>query len=184
MRRTSSQLFTLLGSLLVTACNNPLDLSAGDGSNGAVGDAGEAGQTCRSMSDCPGSGNTPNGSNCMGPYDPYHCGPVRSGDPVACTGDSQCAVGMVCRDAAGWHGPPGLACLAPCASDLDCPPTDKCDGSGHCQGRTCAECPSYFSCASGTCVVPSCLKDVDCPGGYCVLGSCAGSLGVCKMRCY
>ena len=189
MRRTSSHLFTLsLGSFLVIACNNPLHLSAGDGSSGAVGGAGGAGQTCRLMSDCPAPANT--GSwECVRPYASPRCVHHLPGEtPVACTEDSQCGAGKVCRVdptvSAIWLGPSGLVCAAPCASELDCPPTDTCDSGGRCQARTCTECPSYFSCASGTCVVPSCLKDVDCPGGYCVLGSCAGSLGVCKMRCY
>lgn len=106
---------------------------------------------------------------------------------VGCTDDSQCGGGEVCRAdptvSPGLPGPTGLVCSPPCSSDLDCVPTDKCESAGYCQARTCAECPSYFSCASGACTVPSCSTDADCPGGYCVGGRCAGYLGVCRWVC-
>ena len=106
---------------------------------------------------------------------------------VACTADSQCGAGQVCRSnptvPIGWISPSGLVCSAPCSTDLDCAPTDKCESGGHCQARTCAECPSYLSCTSGTCVVPGCSTDTDCSGGYCVTGLCAGSLGICRKGC-
>ena len=105
---------------------------------------------------------------------------------VACTDDVQCGGGQVCRKdptvPTGWIDPSGLVCSVACATDHDCAPMDKCE-SGHCRGRTCAECPSYLSCASGTCLVPNCATDANCPGGYCVDGGCAGSLGVCRLRC-
>jgi Cys-rich repeat protein len=107
---------------------------------------------------------------------------------AACTDDSQCAAGQVCRGnptvPIGWISPSGLVCSAPCSTDLDCAPTDRCENGGHCRARTCAECPSYLSCTGGTCIVPSCLTDADCSGGYCVDGSCAGSLGVCQLMCF
>lgn len=105
----------------------------------------------------------------------------------SCTEDSQCGPGHVCRHPSvpyGWVGPTtGLACANPCAADIDCPPTTTCDLSGHCRDRTCDECPSYFLCNAGACVIPSCSTDADCPGGFCVVGSCAGSLGRCVLFC-
>ena len=107
---------------------------------------------------------------------------------VGCTDDSQCVAGQVCREdpsvPSGWLDPTGLVCSAPCATDLDCSPTNKCASDGHCRGRTCAECPSYLLCPDGTCVLASCSSDTECPGGYCVSGVCAGSLGVCQPMCF
>ena len=109
-------------------------------------------------------------------------------DAPVCTEDAQCREGEVCRRdptvPTGWAGPTGLVCASPCVTDHDCFPTDKCESNGHCQARTCAECPSYLSCTSGTCVIPSCSTDTDCPGGYCVAGGCSGSLGVCALVCF
>ena len=120
-------------------------------------------------------------------------GGVVSGGKVCtdawCTDDSQCSSGQVCRKDFTTRVPDDLICAPPCVTDLGCAPTDKCDNSGHCRARTCAECPSYYSCASGTCVIPSCSTDNDCPGGYCVAmisgtGTCSGSLGSCRMMCF
>jgi hypothetical protein len=108
--------------------------------------------------------------------------------PVVCTNDSQCGPTQVCREVP--NGPTWSPwsmerwCSTLCASDLDCLPMHKCDGTGHCQPRTCTQCPSYFSCTGGTCSVPTCTKDTDCPGGYCVGGYCAGSLGTCIPFCF
>jgi hypothetical protein len=106
---------------------------------------------------------------------------------VACTDDSECGAEQVCRGnptvPIGWISPTGRVCSLPCSTDLDCAPTEKCESGGHCQARTCAECPSYLSCTNGTCVVSSCSTDANCPGGYCVDGNCAGSLGECKPFC-
>ena len=180
----------------------------------------DAGMTeCRSDSDCAQLANGP--WNCAGPNGPYFCGPVvqvgvactvdsvcgrgsvcrettmldgglgPSGKvctDAACTDDSQCSAGQVCRKdpnvRIGELDPDGVVCALPCATDRDCAPTDKCESAGHCIARTCADCPSYFSCTSGTCVIPSCSTDPECPGGYCVDGICAGSLGVCRMTCF
>jgi Cys-rich repeat protein len=194
--------------------NQPSGLADGS-ADGATG--------CRSTADCPEPGPSNVGWVCLLPYATCHCGPVVSANEgvactensqcgaglvcrattvsdggfsssglmcvpaVACTDDSQCGVGQVCREdltvPLGLLGPTGLVCSPPCSSDLDCIGTNKCESGGHCQARTCAECPSYLSCTSGSCVVPSCSTDTDCSGGYCVAGRCAGSLGICRLFC-
>lgn len=156
-------------------------------------DSGEIYQTCRALSDCPATVNVPGiGSaswTCIEPYLVQHCGPSSylDGLPGVCTNDSQCRAGTVCRvdptTPIAVRGPTGLNCAPPCATDSDCLPTDKCAGDGHCLGRTCAECPSFFSCESDVCVRTTCLTDSDCPGGYCVTGYCAVSLGTCRLNC-
>jgi hypothetical protein len=108
---------------------------------------------------------------------------------MACGQDAECTAGRVCRGGdifapAVDQNPTNFVCRAPCTTDPDCVPTDRCDSAGHCQPRTCAECPSYFSCTTGTCAVPSCSADEECPGGFCVKGYCAGSLGVCVLQCF
>jgi len=117
-------------------------------------------------------------------------GPSSSGKvctDASCTDDSHCSGGQVCRKdrniRIGDLNPGGIVCAPPCIADVDCAATDKCESAGHCRARTCAECPSYFSCASGTCIIPSCSRDADCRGGYCVNKSCAGSLGNCRLFC-
>jgi hypothetical protein len=185
-------------------CTPPVDAGAPD--------AGPA--ACRSDSDCASGA----GFVCVGPYQPFRCGPVLSGtvgqtcsDDANCTGaefcraaaqvdagltcsldrsctvDADCGPNRVCREDSsiptGWIGTNGLACSVPCAASSDCPPTSACENGGHCRGRTCAECPSYFSCSNGACAIPSCSSDAQCPGGYCVRGACAGSLGLCRQLC-
>jgi len=140
------------------------------------------GVACTEDEECGG------GNICRAPIEPGDGGSALvCTRAIACTGDGECGGGQVCRTdptvPPGWIYPSGLVCSAPCASDHDCAPTDKCESGGHCRARTCEECPSYLSCASGTCVVPSCVMDADCPGGYCVAGGCAGSLGVCRLQC-
>ena len=135
---------------------------------------------CGSGGVCDGSATTPDGG-------------LGSGSGVcvqatSCTQDAECAPGRVCRGSESFvptaeQTTGDLICRAPCSADPDCAPADRCDASGHCQSRTCAECPSYFSCTDGVCSVPKCSTDKDCRGGFCVNGLCAESLGVCELRC-
>jgi hypothetical protein len=105
-------------------------------------------------------------------------------EAVTCTDDSQCSSGLVCgRDERLPDASPGDSgiCLPSCAGNPLCPATETCDEGGHCRPRTCAECPSYFSCQNGTCKIPNCAKDQECPGGYCVNGQCGEKLGMCSL---
>jgi hypothetical protein len=150
-----------------------------------TGDAASVG--CRSNADCPDSGNYENSYSCFGPYQDLGC--ICS--PVAtCAKDSDCDGGTVCREdpsvaPACLRGAvdSGLVCTLACKNDGECALLDRCEDDGHCVARTCAQCPSYFSCASGSCVIPTCSHDSDCPGGYCVIGTCSGVLGTCKHNC-
>lgn len=198
MNRSLSLLAVIGATFLAVACGGKVqkgdqDGGAGGGEMSPASDsdpASDAGAiACRSNSDCPGQGNFDEGYSCLGPYEPGFgcgCGPV-----VGCTMDSECDGGSVCREDPSitpnclmrGGGYSGLVCATPCTTDSQCAPTDKCEHGGHCLPRTCAECPSYFSCATGACVIPNCSTDTDCHGGYCVLGTCAGSLGVCERNC-
>jgi len=214
------------GSIYVSidsSTNGLVDVSADGSTNGLADVSADGATVCRSTADCPKPGPSNVGWVCVSPSATYHCGPVLPANEgvactensqcgaglvcratpvsdggfsssglmcvpaVACTDDSPCGVGQVCREdltvPLGLLGPTGLVCSPPCSSDLDCIGTNKCESGGHCQARTCAECPSYLSCTSGSCVVPSCSTDTDCSGGYCVAGRCAGSLGVCRLFC-
>ena len=156
----------------------------GNDSANAAPDAalGADGASCHSDNDC----DVPNHFYCLGPYNYYTGGCLCENAPT-CTQDAQCDAGAVCRNvtsgAGNCHGYESLLCAAPCTSDGDCAPTDSCTADGHCAPRTCAECPSYFSCSTGACTDPTCSSDTDCLGGYCVLGSCAVSLGACTVPC-
>ena len=142
-------------------------------------DAGLPPGACRSTSDCA---NNP-AEYCAGPYD----GPCQGGcaPQVACTSDSQCDGGAVCRPGpfpTCGQMPGAESCLPPCGADSDCPPTETCS-AGHCQPRSCSQCPSYFSCTGGVCARKACASDGDCSEGYCVNGSCGASFGTCMGGC-
>jgi hypothetical protein len=147
---------------------------------------------CRTDADCPAEHRGINGGGfvaytCIGPSVRVRCGPHIGGPAPACSVDSQCNAGQICRPdptvPTGRNGPSAF-CVEACAADLDCTATETCESSGHCRPRSCAECPSYFACTNGSCIVPTCTADSDCPGGgYCVNTRCAGSLGSCELSC-
>jgi hypothetical protein len=195
-------------------CSSRSNASLVETADAAIVDAGvvdATGYGCRTSADCSPLDGHPYGWEyyaCVGPNQSYHCGPTSSLgelcvadwqcgagnvcsmapggaeggvglvciEGVACTLDSQCGAGNVCRES-GY-------CKVPCTSVIDCAPTERCESAGHCQAQTCAECPSYFACTNGTCSIPTCAADSDCPGGYCVYGSCAGTLGTCQVECF
>ena len=135
------------------------------------------GHACRDNSWCSGSVCTQGSS---GPDAGHVCT-----TPVNCTYDNECEGGFVCRKdpRIAWTNNDKF-CSEPCKTEGDCLVTDTCDKTGHCRERSCAECPSYFSCIAGSCVIPTCVSDGDCPGGYCVAGMCAGTFGACSILCF
>ncbi|MDB4989974.1 MAG: hypothetical protein JWN04_5152 [Myxococcaceae bacterium] len=138
------------------------------------------GLRCATDSDCS------RGTSCREPGD---AGTARvCGAAATCSDDAQCDGGRICsRDGRPPFYDPASAedtfCLSPCASDSHCAPTDKCDTEGHCRARTCAECPSYFSCTTDACEISACAADADCPGGHCVNQRCQATLGTCGPLC-
>jgi hypothetical protein len=139
------------------------------------------GQPCGDDADCTGS------EICRVPVGGVDAGGLACSVDRSCVDDADCGPNRVCREdptvPTAWISANGLACARPCATSSDCPPTSMCDSNGHCRARACAECPSYFSCSSGVCSIPTCSADTQCTGGYCVRGTCAGSLGTCRMVC-
>jgi hypothetical protein len=133
---------------------------------------------CRTSADCSGEFE-----GCSGDYG----GGCICDNGPSCTTDSECDAGRVCdyaRDNSSCLPDGGLSCTSPCTIAEDCFIWQSCTDGGHCQARSCAECPSYLSCpAGGTCEAMSCASDADCPGGYCVNGSCQGTLGTCQQEC-
>jgi hypothetical protein len=102
-----------------------------------------------------------------------------------CLQDSQCDAGTVCQGPirGSCRAESDLICAPPCRSDGDCSNyTQQCSG-GHCAPIPCDKCPSYLSCANGTCAARSCTSDANCPGGYCVNSACRGTLGTCSGPC-
>jgi hypothetical protein len=134
--------------------------------------------TCHSNDDCPASqDNQPNACFIPGiTFCPVALGP-------SCTVDTDCNGGQVCNTNANGMGYVSTSCTAPCAGDSDCGPTFACGDGGPSAARTSAQCPTYYSFASGVCSIPACQHDADCVGGYCVNGVCGPSLGKCGAAC-
>lgn len=153
----------------------------GGGSGGSDSDAGTA-QACVTSADC-GEGQVCAAALCR-PRVPGDCAadsdcegnqtcdlvtaqcvePARCGRDEDCLGDRYCGA--------------GLACVAPCAADADCP-------SGACAEGRCAgdspsgctnddQCPAGQLCASGACVErPACDDATPCTGALiCDTGAC------------
>ena len=158
----SRRLLSLFLVLLVLAC---VHLACGD-------------DTCHSNADC--SASTDNQLNSCFVAGLTTCPALRA---PSCTDDAQCTAGQLCNTDADGAGYVSSTCTAPCSGDGTCGPTFACAGDGHCQPRTCAECPSFYSCADGTCRIPPCSHDSECSGGYCVNGICGPALGKCEPAC-
>ncbi len=162
-RPMSRRLVSLLLLLLGLAC---LHLACGD-------------DTCHSNADCPASSDNELNA-CFVPG--LTVCPTLLG--ASCTDDSGCTSGQVCNTNADGQGYVSTTCTAPCTGDSACGPTFTCGSGGHCQPRTCAQCPSYYSCSTGVCLIPACSHDSDCTGGYCVNGVCGPALGMCEGICH
>jgi hypothetical protein len=171
-------LFVFCAALLTTACGGRelVDVDAGSSPPDSGDETPDGG--CRTNADCASQPDT----TCAGPYGTGGC---VCQDAPTCTDDTQCTVGTVCSHllAGVCQGYETLHCVPPCRHDSDCTPTDACSSDGHCEPRTCANCPSFFTCSNDVCIQPTCTTDAECPGGFCVDGSCAVSLGMCTEEC-
>jgi hypothetical protein len=132
---------------------------------------------CSTSADCGGDQNS-----CYGDYSPS-C--VCETSP-ACTTDADCMGGTVCDPARSLFrcGAVALGCQAACTTDTECAAWQSCTSKGHCEARTCDECPTYLSCPAGGSGGPKeCSSSDECPGGNCVNGECQATLGKCGIAC-
>jgi hypothetical protein len=135
---------------------------------------------CRSGDDCSGASGGP---LCVGPGESLGCGACNN-SPATCASDADCASAgnAICVPVPCSCDGQGTQCVPGCESDDDCAPESQCDGSGHCEARSCVDasgCPAQFDCNGGACQRRSCTADGDCASGYCVNGSCQDELGQC-----
>ena len=167
------------------ATTDPLADAGGDAAADAAGHDSGGGATpestgCRSDADCSATVSDGFSTYCTRPLiqGSVFC---EDAGTVACTADTECKTGQLCRD--GYEGPGRPICAPACTSDDECDLTETCSSDGHCLARTCDQCPPSFSCATGTCTVPDCSQDSDCAGGYCVDNMCSPMLGMCFEPC-
>jgi hypothetical protein len=159
---------------------HPRDAGGADAQEEDAGgaDSGLPDGACLSNADCPG--------DFMYCASPYSGGCVCEQIP-ACTVDSECDGGEVCRngpDVVGCSLGDGMSdfCAPPCAGDDQCYYWQECTG-GHCLALPCDRCPTYLSCGAAGCARKACTTPADCPGGLCVSGQCLGAPGTCTPGC-
>lgn len=107
--------------------------------------------------------------------------------PSTCTSDLSCDPGQIC-DARPCACQGQTECRPGCSLQNPCPAGQACGSDNRCAARLCGPgqaCPSGFRCELGpagdVCVARACSRDRDCGELFCVSGTCAPSLGVCRL---
>jgi hypothetical protein len=199
--------FSVIVVLLTSGCthelsgsSDPSNADLGERSDAAVDERGPSGScgvlgedACRARTDCVADycqacSCTPTYAGCRAPTDlPHDCPALGCADPDCCRDQESC-------------GNKQLTCVRPdqpnmgismdtnsrCNSDAQCAVGTSCvNGACAAQPDCSTPCGAGLVCdhdASGAaCVHSTCTTDADCERGFCVIGGCYRSLGMCEI---